>query len=114
MDQIQKNFEKFHRQNPYVYVLFDRFTRRMINVGLKNGSAALVTERIRWETAVETVTEQPVKLNNNYKARYARMWMNDHPEYPNYFRTRVLAIDSVDSVNIPEKEYDAGDPNGYF
>lgn len=124
MDQIQKNFEKFHRENPRVYILFCQFTRRMINAGLKNGSARLVLERIRWETAVETVPDKPVKLNNNYTPRYARLWMNDHPEFPDYFRTRVLSANSVDSVNIPEKEHDpksyfpdgyvAADPNSYF
>ena len=114
MDVIQKNFWKFHRENPRVYVLFDKFTRRMINAGLKNGSARLVLERIRWETAVETVSEQQVKLNNNYTPRYARLWMDLNPEWSHYFRTRVLAANSVDSVNIPEAGYVAADPNSYF
>lgn len=116
MDQIQKNFEKFHRENPRVYVLFDRFTFRMIYAGLKNGSARLVIERIRWETAVETVSEQPVKINNNYTPRYARLWMNDHPTFPDYFHTRVLAANSVDSVKHTTwpSRYAAADPNSYF
>lgn len=110
MDMIQKNFEKFHMQNPRVYILWDRFTRRMINAGLKNGSAALVMERIRWETTIETSFDKPVKINNNYKARYARFWMEQNPEWKDYFRTRVLASNSVDSVEL----YDSADPNAYF
>ncbi len=124
MDKIQKNFEKFHKQNPHVYVLFDKFTYRMICAGLQNGSARLVIERIRWETAVETVSELPVKINNNYTPRYARLWMNDNPTFSDYFRTRALAVNSVDSVRqdpfVPETQsyfpdgYYPADPNSYF
>ena len=116
MDKIQRNFEKFHRQNPHVYVLFNKFAYRMIYAGLKNGSARLIIERIRWETAVETISDQPVKINNNYTPRYARLWMNDNPSFPDYFRTRALATNSIDSVKHTTwpNRYDAADPNSYF
>lgn len=98
-DRIQINFEAFHRDNPQVYTLFDRFTRQMIARGYEHGSIALITERIRWETAVETSGDL-VKLNNNYKSRYARLWEADHPEHTGFFRKRELRAFSVDSVDF--------------
>lgn len=72
-DHIQQGFENFHRDNPEVYQLFDKFTHRMIGSGFQHGSTSLIAERIRWETSVETVGEI-VKLNNNYRSRYSRLW----------------------------------------
>jgi hypothetical protein len=98
MDHIQKNFEKFHRDNPRVYYLFKRFAKQWMNVGYEHGSAKQIYERIRWETAVETTSNAhpTLKINNNYTSRYARMWHDEHPEYPNFFRTRQLHPHSSD------------------
>lgn len=87
-DQIQIDFERFNRENPDVYRQFDRFARRMIEKGCAVGSAYLIFERIRWETVVETRGE-PVKLNNNYRPLYARLWMERNPDHAGFFRTRV-------------------------
>lgn len=100
-DRIQSNFEQFHAENPHVYDLFDRFTREMMAAGVKLGSASLVAERIRWETAVRTASAQPVKINNNYRSRYARLWMARNPAHGRYFQTRELRAASLDSVEIP-------------
>jgi len=96
-DLIQINFEQFHRDNPGVFILWDRFTREAIAMGLEHGSAGLVAERIRWETSIVTRGE-PVKINNNYRSRYARLWEQENPEYRGFFRKRSLAEDSLDSV----------------
>lgn len=97
-DEIQRNFERFHAENPHVYALWHRFTREMIEAGFQRGSAKLVAERIRWETAITTTSEPPVKINNNYRSRYARLWMDRNPLYGDFFRTRELNAASVDSV----------------
>ena len=96
-DEIQRNFERFHAENPRVYQLFCMFARHMISAGCEHGSASLIAERIRWETSVVTTSDPPVKINNNYRSRYARMWMHDH-NMPGFFRTRELAARSIDSV----------------
>jgi hypothetical protein len=97
-DQIQANFEKFHRDNPRVWQLWCMFTNQMIKAGFEHGSAKLVAERIRWETSVETTSDPPVKLNNNYTSRYARLWMEACPGWKGFFRTRNLSANSVDST----------------
>lgn len=97
-DQIQINFEAFHAENPHVYGLFCKFTGQMLSRGLKHGGAQLIIERIRWETTVVTTSFPPVKINNNYGGRYARLWMHEHPHYKGFFRTRELLASSVDSI----------------
>ncbi len=97
-DRIQANFEKFHAANPRVFELWKMFTMQMIRAGFKQGSASLVAERIRWETVISTTSDPPVKLNNNYRSRYARLWMQENPTWAGFFRTRGLAASSVDSV----------------
>ncbi len=96
-DRIQANFEKFHAENPHVYQLFCRFTQQMRDSGCEHGGAKMIAERIRWETGVVTTSDPPVKLNNNYTSRYARMWMRDY-RCAGFFRIRELAAKSVDSV----------------
>ena len=102
VDQIQIDFADFHAENPHVYVLWDKFTRELLAVGYKNGSASLVTERIRWETAVVTIGEPLVKLNNNYKSRYSRLWMKNNPEHAGFFRTRTLAANSRNAIDLSD------------
>jgi hypothetical protein len=103
-DKIQTDFENFHNSNPEVYKLFDRFTKQMIEAGHTTGAGKLVTERIRWETSVMTVGE-PVKINNNYTSRYARLWEERNPQYEGFFRKRVLHTTSANSFGKLEPQY---------
>lgn len=102
IDEIQQNFEVFHAEHPEVYELFRRFTHIMIDRGFENGSAKLIFERIRWETAIE-LRRDPVKLNNNYTSRYARMFENQYPQHRGFFRMRKLQPDSYDSTSRAEE-----------
>ena len=90
---LEANFWVFHAANPVVYDLFRRFTSRAIKSGYRHFSVAMIIERIRWETNVETydpTSDDTLKINNNYKAYYARLWMRDNPGWPEFFRTRAL------------------------
>lgn len=80
-------FWEYHRENPHIYRLFKRFALEAIDRGRKHLGAKMIFERIRWYTQVET-TGDPFKINNNYHAYYARLFMRDHPDYDGFFRTR--------------------------
>jgi len=80
---------EWHRANPHVYELFKSFTFQAIDRGHKRLSAWLVVNRIRWETAVETNGED-FKISNNFIAYYARLFMEEHPRYRGFFRTKPL------------------------
>lgn len=99
-DKIAQNFWRFHIEHPDVYRMFDHYTRIMIDSGLRNGSAALVAERIRWETTLRGTGRGVVKLNNNYRALYARLWEERNPERKGFFRKRVRRDQSADSINM--------------
>ncbi len=80
-------FEKFHKENPHVYELFNWFTLELIRAGVKHSGSEMVLGRIRWETTINTTGDR-FKINQNYAAYYARKFMEDFPEYAGFFRTR--------------------------
>jgi hypothetical protein len=89
MTDLEKKFYIFHRDNPRVYELFKKFTKQVIDRGYLRHSARDIIHRIRWETTIVTSDEE-FKINDHYSPYYARMWMNDHPQYPDFFATRTV------------------------
>lgn len=86
---LEEKFETYHKENPQLYKLFERFAREALSSGYKTFSAYAIFERIRWHVAIETVGD-PFKLNNNYRPYYARKLMFDQPEFEGFFNTRSL------------------------
>lgn len=84
-------FEAYHRANPQVFELFERFTYEKIAQGVTRLGAKAVAERIRWESPVSG--DDGFKLNNNYPAYYARLFMQKHPEHDGLFQTRTSKAD---------------------
>lgn len=88
-------FEAFHRDNPYVYELFKRFAGQAIASNRAHFGVSAVWERLRWETQIVTFNDDDLKLNNNHRAYYARMFMRDFPESDGFFRTRVTRGEAI-------------------
>ena len=83
----EERFGLFHKNNPRVYELFKQFTFEVINKGFRKWSADAVMHRVRWEASV--ITDDPqFKINNNYVAFYARLFMAEYPQYQGFFETR--------------------------
>lgn len=101
-DEINEAFWKFYQEHPDVYELFDRFTWQLIKRGYDRGSAKLIFERIRWETMFRA--PGPVKINNNFTSRYARLWEHKNPEHKGFFRHRALNPVSSNSIRVPAHE----------
>jgi len=85
---------EWHKENPHVYELFERFSLQAIGSGRKNFSHWLIMNRIRWETAI-TTTGDEFKIRNDFIAYYARLFMALHPEYDGFFRIREMKADKV-------------------
>lgn len=85
---LAEKFQEFDSNNPGIYFMFKRFAKDLIGIGRKKLSAALIIERIRWEVAISTVSDDVFKVSNNHTAFYARKFMNDFPEHGEIFRTR--------------------------
>lgn len=84
---LEAAFAKYHRENPHVYELICRYADEAIAVGRRHLSMKLLFERIRWYTQIETTGDE-LKLNNNFTACYARLWLRRHPGFPDFFETR--------------------------
>jgi hypothetical protein len=91
-DSLKRKWWEWHKQNPHVYELFEKFTLDAISKGHERLSAWLIVNRIRWETAVETRGDD-FKISNDFIAYYARLFMHNHPRYEGFFKTKTLRRD---------------------
>jgi hypothetical protein len=88
-EQLLDAFERYHKENPIVWELFQKFTQAVIARGSAHYSSKAIFERIRWHIDIET-KGGTVKLNNNFTAYYARMFHLAQPKYDGFFRNRRL------------------------
>jgi len=100
--QIRQQVRTYHRNNPEVWELFKDFTFELIYSGRKHYSANAIFERIRWEKDLGAGSEAAFKLNNNYRAFYARRFMATYPRYEGFFRTRTQPSSTQDATNSKE------------
>ena len=84
---IVDDFLTFHKQNPYIYELFKKFSYEVKNAGLSHYGAAAIFERIRWHETVES-KKSDFKANNNYRSCYARLLAFEDPNFKDFFETR--------------------------
>jgi hypothetical protein len=82
-------FVEYHRDNPEIYVEFERLTLKAIAAGRKNYGANGIVELIRWNTTVIARNDK-FKINNNYAPHYARMFEERNPQHEGFFRKRGL------------------------
>lgn len=85
----REEWQKWHRQNPEFYRMFEKFTFDAINKGHKKLSPWLIVNRIRWETSMTTVGSM-YKIRNEFIAYYSRLFMQRNPKYKGFFRTRPM------------------------
>ena len=87
MNHLQIAFNKYDTENPHVFNLFEKFSFELINAGRKHYSASGVIQRIRWDTAVQTTSDDGLKIANAHAAFYARKFMDKYPQYKGFYRT---------------------------
>lgn len=88
---IGDRFESFHRLNPWVYQALEELTRDEFARGNRRIGIAMLFEVLRWHYGRRTVGDA-FRLNNDYRSRYARLLMQNHPEWDQVFATRALAV----------------------
>ena len=72
--QIFEKFKKFHAVNPQIWTLFKKYSFQMHNAGRQQYGAAAIFERIRWHVGIETKSNDDLKLCNDFRAYYGRMF----------------------------------------
>lgn len=89
---IQTEFEEFHQKNPHVYRALVRMTRRLRDNGHTRFGIELLFAQLRWQSMIQT-SGDPFKLNDHYTSRYARLIMDNYPEWEGTFALRGLRRD---------------------
>lgn len=89
MTAIQKDFERFHRENSHVLLELEELAREWFDAGNKVVGVKMLFETLRWKSGIQTAGD-PYKLNNNYHSRYVRMLIERNPHWVNRFKTRAL------------------------
>jgi len=87
---LKDQWQAYHEENPQIYQLIEQFAQQVIDRGYKEYSIGIIWERLRWHLDIETRTAHTFKFPNNHRAYYARHWMEQHPEHPDFFRTCAL------------------------
>ena len=101
-DQMKAKFSEFHNEHPEVYGWLTQFTFDLIKRGYQNYSIDGVLMRVRWEKDINYNTDTGFKINNNYSAFYARMFMKEFPDHEGFFRTRRQISLMTPAINRDE------------
>ncbi|WP_238011569.1 hypothetical protein KZZ52_33545 [Dactylosporangium sp. AC04546] len=87
---ITRRSARFHQENPHVYKILVGLAREWIHrTGRKRCSIAMLFERARWEPSIPT--ETTLVLDNNLRAFYSRLMMQNEPDLKGLFETRRRA-----------------------
>ena len=102
-EEMTEQVRVYHKENPGVWKLFCLFTQQLIDRGFVNYSANAVFERIRWQSDVASSNGgSTFRINNNYRAFYARAWMKLNPDYDGFFRTREQTSKQESATGLSE------------
>ena len=86
--RLAESFRRFHHDNPEVYetllMLARRWAKRRPG---QDCGIGMLYEVARWTLSLRTEGE-PLKLNNNYRAFYARLLMENESDLNGIFHTR--------------------------
>jgi hypothetical protein len=94
-DPITARFTEFHHRNPGVYSAIVRLARQRRDAGWPTGSIAQIFEILRWEADLLIVSDDGLKLNNDFRAPYARLVMATEPDLAGFFHTRAQRSDAA-------------------
>lgn len=98
-------FSDFHAKNPQIYAAFCKISRREIARLERQHSGAIllkklkgylsassVCDEIRNDRSIKTTTlrDTGLKINRNHHAYYARLFMEDHPQYTGVYEVRSI------------------------
>lgn len=89
-------FATYHAEHPEIYQTLRRFALEARRAGRDRLSINMLFERVRWETLIGA-GDDTFKMNNNWRAHYARLLMRQERELgPDFFETRKSRADTED------------------
>jgi len=86
--ELERKFAAFHVANAAIYRHLEERALRETAQGASRLSIAKLAEQLRADGNVETQGDA-FKINNSYRALYARLLVHRHPELDGLFELRV-------------------------
>jgi len=87
------DFLEYDFDNPHIWDKFEEFALLAAS-RRKHFGVGAVMERIRWYTEIEA-NRDDYKVNNNWRAFYARKFALKYPEHAGFFRCRESVADGL-------------------
>lgn len=85
--RLEAEFLAFHKERPCVYTRLVSLARDLKRRGHTKVGIAMLYEVVRWQQYTVN-TQDDYKLNNNYRAYYARLIMKQEADLAGFFETR--------------------------
>lgn len=105
---ISAKFDEFHRDNPQVYRILVELARQWVKgTGRYKLGIGALYERARWEIAIRT-SDPDYKINNNFRAFYARLIMHREIDLAGLFELRTSEADDWLANLIDAEEHGYG------
>jgi len=76
--------------NHEIYSHFEQDAKRFAANGFKKIGAKMIIENIRYRTKLREIGNGEWKINNNFSADLARLFLLLNPEFPGLFEIRVV------------------------
>jgi len=93
-DSLAVRFMEFHQKNPEVYRTLFQLAYNLYVKGIRKYGIAGLWEVMRWQMTMELADEE-FKLNNDYKAFYARLLMAQNSFLEGFFTVRNSEADEA-------------------
>ncbi len=87
-EEIREAWLLFHARNPIVYEELCKIAFGLLDRGRSRYGISGLFEVLRWKRAMFTVADPDFKLNNNFRAFYARLLMASEPRLAGFFEVR--------------------------
>lgn len=87
-NSIDDRFRAFHRANPHVYARLVELVADAVLRGETRIGAGALFEQLRYAERTETNGDR-YRLNNDFRAPYVRLLVQEHPEWRDLFETRA-------------------------
>ena len=98
-----------HKKHPILYPLFiDKTHEEMREGGGRRGAGMMIMQKMRWHTEevfndINPQTGEKMKVSDHHFPYMARLFMEDHPDYKDFFR--IKAVKLTMSPYIQEENY---------
>ena len=88
---IHEKFVEYHEKNPHVLVELMRLADDLWRKGRKRIGLQLLFEVCRYNSMIRADDpNSQFKINNNYAAHYARLMLDQRPDWATFIETREI------------------------